>query len=261
MSSPSAEFRPCIDLHDGKVKQIVGSTLQNGGSGPATNFVAEKPPRFYAELYRKLDLPGGHVIQLGPGNEAAAMEALGAWPGGFQLGGGVCPENAGMWLDAGASHVIVTSYIFSGGELHWERLRTLLKTVGKEHLVLDLSCRKRDGRYFIVTDRWQKFTRLAVDPETLKLLADSAAEFLIHAVDVEGKCQGIDRELLTLLAEHSPIDCVYAGGISSLEEVHLIRECGRGRVHFTIGSALDIFGGGLPLQDVVAETLSVLRKE
>jgi len=249
---PRAQFRPCIDLHDGKVKQIVGGTLRDAGTGPATNFVSDRDPAYYAGLYRRLGLPGGHVIQLGPGNEAAAREALAAWPGGLQLGGGVNAENARDWLDAGASHVIVTSFIFSDGRLHRDRLTQLLRAVGREHLVLDLSCRKRDGKYFIVTDRWQKFTEMTVCAETLAELAGAAAEFLVHAVDVEGKRQGLDRELLELLAETSPIDCVYAGGIASMADIGIVEGYGRGRVHYTIGSALDIFGGDLPLEAVAA---------
>ena len=250
MSEKRAQFRPCIDLHDGRVKQIVGGTLRDSGNGPTTHFVSDRSPGYYAELYRRYGLSGGHVIQLGPGNEAAAREALAAWPGHLQLGGGVHAENARQWLDAGASHVIVTSFIFSDGELHRDRLRQMLHAVGRERLVLDLSCRKRDGRYFIVTDRWQKFTRHEVNAETLALLADSAAEFLIHAVDVEGKRQGIDDELLRLLADASPIDCVYAGGIAAMADIRRIEECGRGHVHYTIGSALDIFGGKLPFDEI-----------
>ena len=252
MSLHHAQFRPCIDLHDGRVKQIVGSTLQDTGAGPATNCVSDRTPGYYAMLYRDLQLPGGHVIQLGKGNEAAAKEALSTWPGGLQLGGGVNPDNAPMWLDAGASHVIVTSYIFEAGQIHWNRLNTLISTVGKDKLVLDLSCRKRDGKYYIVTDRWQKFTSWEISGETLEKLADHAAEFLIHAVDVEGKQQGIDLELLALLAEKSPIDCVYAGGIATLEDIDRIEKYGSGRIHYTIGSALDIFGGQLALADVSA---------
>ncbi len=252
MTKKGAQFRPCIDLHKGKVKQIVGSSLSDTETTLRTNFVASQSPAYFACLYRELDLTGGHVIQLGQGNENAAKEALNAWRGGLQLGGGVTPENAPLWLDEGASHVIVTSYIFSEGELHLDRLERLRKTVGKKHLVLDLSCRKRDGKFFIVTDRWQKFTRLEVSPETLDFLAGYAAEFLIHAVDVEGKCGGMDSGLLALLAEHSPIDCVYAGGISSLRDVEQIERCGQGRIHYTIGSALDIFGGSLSLNQIAA---------
>ena len=252
MSLSCAQFRPCIDLHDGRVKQIVGSTLQDTGAGPATNFVSDHTPGYYAGLYRDLNLPGGHVIQLGKGNETAARDALAAWPGGLQIGGGINADNAAMWLDAGASHVIVTSYIFEAGQIHWERLRALHAAVGKDRLVLDLSCRKRDGKYYIVTDRWQKFTEWEISGETLEKLSCFTAEFLIHAVDVEGKQQGIDLELLSLLAEKSPIECVYAGGIASLKDIDIIEQYGGGRIHYTIGSALDIFGGTLALADVTA---------
>ena len=252
MNLPHAQFRPCIDLHNGQVKQIVGSTLQDTGAGPATNFVSSHTPGYYAELYRKMQLPGGHVIQLGKGNEAAAKEALAAWPGGMQLGGGVTPDNAAMWLDAGAAQVIVTSYIFEAGEIHWDRLRTLFHLVGKDRLVLDLSCRKKDGKYYIVTDRWQKFTHWEVSAETLEKLSSYSTEFLIHAVDVEGKQQGIDLELLSILAEKSPIDCVYAGGIATLQDIRRIAQYGKGRIHYTVGSALDIFGGKLPIAEVAA---------
>jgi len=245
------EFRPCIDLHDNKVKQIVGSTLTDDGAQLRTNFESEHTSGHYARLYRADHLTGGHVIMLGGGNEAAAREALAAWPGGLQLGGGICADNAPMWLDAGAAQVILTSWIFRDGRLETERLRELVSRIGAEHLVLDLSCRKRDEKYYIVTDRWQKFTELAVNAATLELLGRSCREFLVHAVDVEGKQSGIDEELVTLLAENSPLDCVYAGGISTLDEIETIRRAGRGRIHFTVGSALDIFGGRLPYRDVV----------
>ncbi len=245
-----AQFRPCIDLHQGKVKQIVGSTLNDEGA--VTNFVAEHSPAYYAELYRQDNLTGGHVIMLGPGNEEAARNALAAWPGGLQVGGGIHTANAQSWLDAGAAQVIVTSAVFHDGELDREELKRLDKTVGRERLVLDLSCRKlEDGSYRVVTDRWQKFTRLEVNRETLTLLADSTCEFLIHAVDVEGKQAGIDRELIALLAEHSPIDCVYAGGISTLDDIRHIQSAGSGRIHFTVGSALDLFGGSLPYSAIL----------
>ena len=215
-----AQFRPCIDLHDGKVKQIIGSTLSDSGNGLKTNFIADRGPAWFAELYRRDNLRGGHVIKLGPGNDDAAKEALAAWPGGLQVGGGITAENAAMWLDAGAAQVIVTSYIFRDGLLHMDLLEKLFRITGRDRLTLDLSCRRgRDGAFYIVTDRWQKFTSLRVEEQTLCLLAKYCTEFLIHAVDVEGKQSGTDRELLHLLAESSPIDCVYAGGISSLEEI------------------------------------------
>lgn len=234
-------FRPCIDLHEGKVKQIVGGTL--GDPGLRTNFVSEKPAAWFAELYRKDGLKGGHVIQLGAGNEAEARSALAAYPGGMHLGGGVNAQNARGWLDAGASHVIVTSWVFREGRVDWDRLDELVKIIGKEKLVLDLSCRKRDGKYFVVTDRWQKFTELEVNAETLKKFSGYCAEFLIHAVDVEGLCRGVDAELVKALGEWTPIPMTYAGGANSLEDLELVTWLGRNKVDLTIGSALDIFGG------------------
>ena len=258
----SAEFRPCIDLHDGKVKQIVGSTLdQPGDSALRTNFVSEKSPEYYAELYRRDDLTGGHVIQLGSGNQQAALAALGAWPGGLQLGGGVTDENAGFYLDAGAAKVIVTSFVFSDGMFKKERLEKLLKITGKDKLVLDLSCRRTaEGRYFVVTDRWRNFTELEITAATLDMFSKYCSEFLIHAVDVEGKQAGIDRKLLDILAKSSEIPCVYAGGISSFEDIALIEDAGQGRVHYTIGSALDIFGGKLAYSEVVRRAALNHRK-
>lgn len=245
------EFRPCIDLHGGQVKQIVGSSLTDDDRTVKTNFVSENGPAYFAELYKRDGLTGGHVIMLGPGNEAAAMEALGAYPGGLQVGGGITAENAGYWLDAGASQIILTSYIFANGELNRINLERIFKLLGRERLVLDLSCRFKDGEYYIVTDRWQKFTGLKVNAATLDFMADFCCELLIHAVDVEGKQSGIDEKLLAIMAEHCPIPSVYAGGIRSLDDVKIINDKGRGRVAFTIGSALDIFGGPLKYQDVI----------
>lgn len=236
-------FRPCIDLHEGRVKQIVGGSLSDTGAGLRTNFVSERPSSWFAELYRKDDLRGGHVIMLGPGNEAAAREALGAWPGGLQIGGGINGENAKAWLEAGASQLIVTSWVFREGRLDWERLRSLIAQIGKERLVLDLSCRKRGAEYFVVTDRWQKFTEMRVTKETIQELSNYCAEFLVHAVDVEGLCQGIDLELVKYLADWSPIPTTYAGGARSIEDLKLVCDLSRNRVDLTIGSALDIFGG------------------
>ena len=245
------EFRPCIDLHGGQVKQIVGSSLTDDDRTVKTNFVSENGPAYFADLYKRDGLTGGHVIMLGPGNETAAMEALGAYPGGLQVGGGITAENAGYWLDAGASQIILTSYIFANGELNRINLERIFKLLGRERLVLDLSCRFKDGEYYIVTDRWQKFTGLKVNAATLDFMADFCCEFLIHAVDVEGRQAGIDENLLAIMAEHCPIPSVYAGGIRSLDDVKIINDKGRGRVAFTIGSALDIFGGPLKYQDVI----------
>lgn len=247
-------FRPCIDLHDGIVKQIVGSSLSDSAPGDLkTNFSAEKPSSWFAKLYQKDNLTGGHIIKLGEGNDTAALEALKAWPGGMQLGGGVTADNAGFWLDSGASHVIVTSYVFSKGKIAEDRLKELVRKVGKQRLVLDLSCRKKDDEYFIVTDRWQKFTEVAITEESLNWFSSYCDEFLIHAADVEGKCQGIELELVELLGSFSPIATTYAGGVRDISDLELINEHGGGKMDATIGSALDIFGGQtIRYEDAVA---------
>jgi phosphoribosylformimino-5-aminoimidazole carboxamide ribotide isomerase len=257
-------FRPCIDLHEGKVKQIVGGTL--GDAGLRTNFVSEKSAAWFAELYKRDQLFGGHVIMLGAGNEIEARAALKAFPGGLQIGGGINSTNARGWLDAGASHVIVTSWVFRDGKVDWARLDELVKVIGKEKLVLDLSCRRKvesqkaqslDPRpstldYFVVTDRWQKFTELVVNEETLEKFSSFCAEFLIHAVDVEGLCRGIDRELVEKLGQWSPLPMTYAGGANSLADLETVAKLGQGKVKLTIGSALDIFGGsGVKYEDCV----------
>ena len=248
------KFRPCIDLHNGKVKQIVGSSLRDDHPEfLKTNFTADKPSSWYAELYRQDNLTGGHIIKLGPGNDAAAREALAAWPGGMQIGGGVTAANCRKWIDLGASHVIVTSYVFAEGKIARERLDNLVDIVGRERLVLDLSCRKRGDDYYIVTDRWQKFTEVTVCPQVLEDLARCCDEFLIHAAEVEGKCSGIERGLVEKLARWSPLPTTYAGGVRDLEDMRLIRDIGGGRIDLTVGSALDIFGGStLTYREAVA---------
>jgi phosphoribosylformimino-5-aminoimidazole carboxamide ribotide isomerase len=259
-------FRPCIDLHEGKVKQIVGGTLGEP-SALRTNFVSDRPAAWFAELYKRDGLTGGHVVMLGPGNETEARAALAAFPGGLQIGGGINAQNARGWLDAGASHVIITSWVFREGRVDWERLGELAKTVDKNRLVLDLSCRRKPltrrdatlsppdgvrGDYFVVTDRWQKFTELTISPDTLQKLAKSCAEFLVHAVDVEGLCRGIDRELVEKLGRWTPIPTTYAGGANSLADLEEVTRLGQGKIDLTIGSALDIFGGtGVRYADVV----------
>ncbi len=247
------KIRPCIDIHDGKVKQIVGSTLRdNSESKLQENFTAEQPPGYFASLFRTHNLVGGHVIMLGPGNEEAACQALNIWPGGLQVGGGINAENATWWLDQGASHVIVTSYVFYRGEIDYHRLHMLEERVGKKRLVLDLSCRKKGDSYYIVTDRWQKFTNVSLSPGIMEELAAYADEFLVHGVDVEGKCKGVDRDLVELLAEISPIPTTYAGGARSMDDAYLVKEVGRDRLDLTIGSALDIFGGtGVAFDEIV----------
>jgi phosphoribosylformimino-5-aminoimidazole carboxamide ribotide isomerase len=240
------KFRPCIDLHQGKVKQIVGSTLKEDGQAK-TNFETDARPSYFAELYKKAGMHGGHVIMLGPGNEEAALDAISAFPGGFHIGGGINPSNAKKYLDAGASHVIVTSYVFKDGKIDFDRLTEIVDVVTKNRLVLDLSCKKKsvDGPFYVVTDRWEKFTDFELTKENLDLLAKYCDEFLIHAVDVEGKRQGMIEDLVKILGEWSPIPVTYAGGARSLEDLDLARELGKGRVDITIGSALDIFGGDL----------------
>jgi len=246
------QFRPCIDLHIGKVKQIIGSTLKDDDlDNLKTNFTAKHPSSWFAELYKRDKLTGGHIIKLGPGNDEAAKEALAAWPGGMQIGGGITAGNGNEWLDRGASHVIVTSYVFSGGQVDSNRLQKLVQAVGKEHLVLDLSCRRRGEDYFIVTDRWQKFTDVIISPAILEEFAQLCDEFLIHAADVEGQCNGIEVELVRRLADWSPIPTTYAGGVKNIDDMQLIRDLGGNRLHATVGSALDIFGGSTMTYDEV----------
>ncbi|KHG04582.1 1-(5-phosphoribosyl)-5-[(5-phosphoribosylamino)methylideneamino] imidazole-4-carboxamide isomerase, chloroplastic -like protein [Gossypium arboreum] len=306
----TVSFRPCIDIHKGKVKQIVGSTLRDSkedGSTLVTNFESDKLAAEFANLYKKDGLKGGHVIMLGadPLSQAAALEALRAYPGGLQVGGGINLDNCLSYIDEGASHVIVTSYVFNNGQMDLERLKGLVNVIGKQRLVLDLSCRKKEDKYAIVTDRWQKFSDVYLDEEVLNFLARFADEFLVHGVDVEGKnfesldyldpcseltivlmalrkacpsfCSqqskdiqssfiraymsgllisvhklGIDKDLVALLGEHSPIPVTYAGGVTVMDDLETIKAAGKGRVDVTVGSALDIFGGNLAYSDVVA---------
>lgn len=245
-------FRPCIDLRHGRVVQIVGGSLSDAADQAVTNFVSDHSPEHYAELYRRDGLAGGHVIALGPGNHDAAVEALRAYPGGLQMGGGITPESAQTYLDAGASHVIVTSYLFRDGRLDRGRLTALCDAVGRERLVIDLSCRRRGGAYWVVTDRWQRFTTTALDAQTLAELSGSCAEFLVHGVDVEGLRLGIEGPLVELLGAESPIPVTYAGGVRSREDLDVVQQLGRGRVDVTVGSALDIFGGSMSYDAVVA---------
>lgn len=247
------KFRPCIDIHNGKVRQIVGSTLRDEGDEADVNYTSGRGAAYFADIFRKDHLSGGHVILLNgresPYYEATrreALSALAAWPGGLEIGGGITDENAPSFLDAGASHVIVTSFVFSEGRIHHGNLVKLKENVGKEHVVLDLSCRKKPGSdsYYIMTDRWQKYTDTALSAELMEQLAGYCDEFLVHAVAVEGKGNGIDGELAELLAL-SPIPVTYAGGIRNMEDIRLLEELGRGKVDFTVGSALDLYGGSL----------------
>ncbi|MDP3849392.1 MAG: phosphoribosylformimino-5-aminoimidazole carboxamide ribotide isomerase [Luteolibacter sp.] len=246
-------FRPCIDLHQGKVKQIVGGSLRDDGEGPKENFVSDKSPSWFAETFRADALTGGHVIKLGPGNDEAAREALAAWPGGMQIGGGISAGNAMDWLDAGASHVIVTTALFDAeGNFLADTLDALVKAIGAEKLVIDLSCRRTANGWTVAMNRWQTLTDLDVTHATLDRLAPCCAEFLIHAADVEGLCRGIDVDLVSLLGSWGKIPVTYAGGAATMDDVLRVESAGRGRVDVTVGSALDLFGGkGLGYKDLV----------
>lgn len=250
-------FRPCIDIHNGKVKQIVGGSLRDEGNQAATNFSTELGAEYYAGLYRRDGLRGGHIILLNPaGSEyyeasrAQALAALRAYPGGMQIGGGINADNAEQFLEAGASHVIVTSYVFRGGVFHRENLEALVSAAGREHIVLDLSCRRRGDGYYVVTDRWQNFTDVKLSHRMLDELAGFCDEFLIHGVDVEGRSSGMETDLVRLLGSWEGIPVTYAGGIGSLEDLEQFRQVSGGKLDFTIGSALDLFGGKIPYETV-----------
>ncbi len=254
------EFRPCIDIHNGSVKQIVGGSLRDQGDTAMENYVSGQDAAFYAGVYRAYKITNGHIIMLNavssPYYETTKRQALGAlraYPGGLQIGGGITPGNAGGFLDAGASHVIVTSYVFQDGRIHYDRLDEMVREVGRERLVLDLSARKRENRYFIVTDRWQKYTDVELNRQTLDVLSGYCDEFLVHAVDVEGRAEGIEEELVRLLGEWGKMPVTYAGGVHSMDDLHLLKEIGRDRVHVTVGSALDLFGGSMKFEDVLRE--------
>ena len=252
------KFRPCIDIHNGKVKQIVGGSLTDVQDQAQENFVSEQDAAFYARLYKDAGIRGGHVILLNSqdspyyeATKAQAMLALAAYPGGLQIGGGVSPDNAGEYLKAGASHVIVTSYVFKDGKISWEKLEQMEQAAGKEHLVLDLSCRKKGDSYYIVTDRWQKFTDVKVTKDLLDELSLSCDEFLIHAVDVEGKQQGVEEHLLSMLGNWNKIPVTYAGGVSSFNDLEKVKTLGKDHVDVTIGSALDLFGGTMKYKEIL----------
>lgn len=254
------KFRPCIDIHNGKVKQIVGGSLLDKGDYAQDNFVSEKDGDFYAKLYKDAGLEGGHIILLNPAGSQYYEEdvrqaclALSAYPGGLQIGGGMTAENAAFFLEQGASHIIVTSYVFKDGKINYENLEKIVAVTGKEHLVLDLSCRKKGEDYYIVTDRWQKFTDVKLTEDVLSELADYCDEFLIHAVDVEGKAGGIEEDIAALLGNWDGISVTYAGGVSSFEDLRKLKELGRNKVDVTIGSALDLFGGKMSFEEVLWE--------
>ena len=252
------EFRPCIDIHNGSVKQIVGGSLKDYGDEAQENFVSKQDAAFYARLYREYKIANGHIILLNPvtspyyeETKRQAIAAIKAYPGGLQVGGGITPENAGEYLDAGASHVIVTSYVFKDGQIQYDKLNELVRRIGKKNLVLDLSVRKKDGRYFIVTDRWQKYTDVELTEKTFDELAESCDEFLVHAVDVEGIASGIEETVAELLGSWGKIPITYAGGVHSFEDLRLLKKLGKDKVHVTVGSALDLFGGSLKFEDVL----------
>ncbi len=249
------KFRPCIDIHNGEVKQIVGGSLKDVGDLAITNFTAEYRADHYAKLYRRDGLKGGHIILLNPATseyyeatKEQAISALSAYPKGLQIGGGITEENAQEYLDLGASHVVVTSYVFVDGEVHWGRLKRLSEKVGKSRLVLDLSCRRSGDDYLIVTNRWQTFTNVKITDETLDKFAEFCDEFLIHGVDVEGKKSGVEEELIKRLTRWNQIPITYAGGIGSMEDLRRFEELSEGKIDFTIGSALDLFGGTIPYE-------------
>lgn len=254
------EFRPCIDIHNGAVKQIIGGSLLDAGDTATENFVSRKNGAWFANLYRRCHLKGGHVIMLNPASspyyEATrrqALDALCAWPGGLQIGGGINASNAATFLDAGASHVIVTSFVFQSGKIAWDNLALLEQAVGRERLVLDLSCRKKaDGQYYIVTDRWQTFTDTPVTEKTLRLLSTHCSEFLVHAADVEGKQSGIEPGVVKLLSSMEGFPITYAGGVGNFSDLAQLRTLGKNRLNVTIGSALDLFGGNMPFDQVLA---------
>lgn len=252
------EFRPCIDIHNGKVKQIVGGSLKDENDQAVTNFESSKDAAYYAELYKEDGLKGGHIILLNPvtsdyyeETKKQAMKALNAYPKGMQIGGGITADNAREYLEAGASHVIVTSYVFKDGEIRWENLEKLKAVAGKDKIVLDLSCRKKDGRFYVVTDRWQKFTNVILSGETLDQLAHYCDEFLVHGVDVEGKSAGADPELIQILTDWEGCPITYAGGIGSVEDLQKFQELCKNKLNFTIGSALDLFGGHISYKEIV----------
>lgn len=255
------EFRPCIDIHNGKVKQIVGGSLRDEANAADENFVSKQDAAFYAELYKKNNIRGGHIILLNPADseyyeatKAQALAALMTYPGGLQVGGGIGADNAWEYLEAGASHVIVTSYVFKDGAVRYDRLEKLVQQVGKEKVVLDLSCRKKEGRYYIVTDRWQNYTKTELNEQTLDCFGGFCDEFLVHAVDVEGKANGIEEPVVSMLGEWGKLPVTYAGGVHDFKDLEKLKTLGRGRVNVTIGSALDIFGGSMKFEEVVKYT-------
>ena len=265
------QFRPCIDIHNGKVKQIVGSSLKDAGNQAEENFVSKQDAIFYANMYKADGITGGHIILLNSrdsefyeASKQQALLALHTYPGGLQIGGGITAENASFYIEEGASHVVVTSYVFKDGKIYYDHLKQLVKSVGKNRIVLDLSCRyiekngmindeecAKESGYYVVTDRWQKVTRERITPEFLDEMATYCDEFLIHAVDVEGKQNGIETELIKLLGDWGKIPMTYAGGVHTFGDIESIKHLGKGKINVTIGSALDLFGGSLKYKEVL----------
>ncbi len=252
------DLRPCIDIHNGKVKQIVGGSLNDSKKSAVENYVSEYGADYFAAIYRSDGLRGGHIILLNPvgtpeyeADLEQAGKALSVFPGGMQIGGGITAESASLFLEMGASHVIVTSYVFRNGMIDQKRLDKLTAEAGAEHIVLDLSCRRKGNEYYIVTDRWQKFTNVPVNASTLRELSANCSEYLIHAVDSEGKKAGIDEDLVRLLSEFNGCPVTYAGGVGSLQDLERLDRVSRGRLDVTVGSALDLFGGSLPYREAV----------
>ena len=256
------KFRPCIDIHNGMVKQIVGGSLNDSSDSVKENFVANRDADYFANLYHDNNLYGGHIILLNKYDspyyektKQQALLALHSFPGGLQVGGGINDKNAGEFLDEGASHVIITSFVFKNGKISYENLDKLRKKIGKKHLVLDLSCKKKNNNYYIVTDRWQKDTQICINDENLNFFANYCDEFLIHAVDVEGKMNGIEQKLVELLGKWGKIPITYAGGVHNMNDLKILREKGNEKLDVTIGSALDLFGGPLSFKEIVKYTL------
>ena len=252
------EFRPCIDIHNGRVKQIVGSSLSDKGNFARNNFISNQDASYYADIYKKYSLHGGHIILLNSKDseyyedtKKQALDALAAYPGGMQIGGGITDENALEYLKAGASHVIVTSYFFNNGELNRDKLKLMKDKVGSDRVVIDLSCRKKDNKYIIMTNRWQTYSNEVLNYELLDYLSDYCDEFLIHAVDVEGKSQGIEEELIKYLAIWNKKTITYAGGIRNISDMQLIYDIGNQNINATIGSALELFGGSIKIEEIV----------
>lgn len=252
-------FRPCIDIHNGSVKQIVGGSLKDAGNTAEENYVSGQPSSYFATMYQEDGLTGGHVILLNKKDSPyyeqtlkQGLDALHAYPGGLQIGGGITAKNAPFFLENGASHVIVTTYLFKDGELSVDRLFKLSDTVGKDRIVIDLSCRRQLDGYVVVTDRWQHFTNLAVTPELLAMLEPFCAEFLIHGVDAEGKRNGMEADLVGMLSQYDGNPVTYAGGIHSMKAIERFREVSGGKLDYTVGSALDIFGGKLSYRELAA---------